>query len=126
VVGLSIITFFVWLIISTTAGIPSPYNEPGTTPFMFSMLFAISVVVIACPCALGLATPTAIMVGTGVGAVNGVLIKGGLTLETAYKINAVLFDKTGTLTFGIVVTSCKTDILRKTFSYRYQIDEPKV
>src|SRR5437899_8038905 len=72
----------------------------GNIGFTYSLLAFVSVVIIACPCALGIATPAALLVGTGKGAENGILIKGGDQLEEASKINTIVFDKTGTLTKG--------------------------
>lgn len=83
---LATLTFIVWLSLSLTKVVPASWFENEyKDPVLFSLLFAISVVVISCPCALGLATPTAIMVGTTVGAQNGILIKGGLAFEVAHK-----------------------------------------
>ncbi len=95
----------------------------------FAMITAVAVLVIACPCALGLATPTAIMVGTGKGARNGILIKGGDSLETAHKLKYLIFDKTGTITKGVpevtdVVCFGKENILKIAASIEKNSEHP--
>src|SRR5215204_3722583 len=88
VIGVAAVTFLIWLVIGP---------EPALA---FALLNTVAVLIIACPCAMGLATPTSIMVGTGKGAESGILIRGGEALEGAYKLDTIVLDKTGTLTKG--------------------------
>ncbi|AUD04946.1 heavy metal translocating P-type ATPase [Spirosoma pollinicola] len=93
VLGIAVLTFVVWLVFGH-------YLAPDSDPLTTALLTSVTVLVIACPCALGLATPTAIMVGVGKGAENNILIKDAESLEIAHTVNAVVLDKTGTITEG--------------------------
>jgi Cu+-exporting ATPase len=111
IITLGLATFFAWMVLSHA--LPNPpkvfLDHASGGKLMVCFKLCIAVIVFACPCALGLATPTAVMVGTGVGAEQGILVKGGAALETATKVNHIVFDKTGTLTVGKMSVS-KADI----------------
>ncbi|XP_068441872.1 copper-transporting ATPase 1 [Clinocottus analis] len=108
IVGISVLTLIAWIVIGFLDFSLVEKYFPGydksiskaEAVIRFAFQASITVLCIACPCSLGLATPTAVMVGTGVGAQNGILIKGGEPLEMAHKVQSVVFDKTGTITYG--------------------------
>jgi Cu+-exporting ATPase len=111
IITLGLATFVGWMVLSHVLPYPPKVflDHASGGKFMVCIKLCIAVIVFACPCALGLATPTAVMVGTGVGAEQGILVKGGAALETATKITHVVFDKTGTLTVGKMSVS-KADL----------------
>jgi len=120
VIGIAIIAFIIWYFLG-----PAP-------AFTFALLNFVAVLIIACPCALGLATPTAIMVGTGKGAENGILIRSAEALERSHKISTVLLDKTGTLTRGepkvtdiiAIPSSSQEEVLRLAASAEHGSEHP--
>ena len=107
VIGIALLTLLVWLLFGSRLGDLLdvaqgllPWIDPSLSPATLALVATISVLVIACPCALGLATPTALMVGSGIGAENGILIRHGAAIQRAREAQIVVFDKTGTLTVG--------------------------
>lgn len=118
VISISILTFITWMVLG------------GENAFTHALLTAVTVLVIACPCALGLATPTAIMVGVGKGAENNILIKDAESLELGHKVNAIILDKTGTITEGkpvvtdIIWNTTTADLRSVLFSLEQQSEHP--
>ncbi len=108
VLGIALLTFVGWLAfpsalstIGEAASAIFPWVNPGLSPLSLALFAAVAVLVIACPCALGLATPTALMVGNGIGAQNGILVRTGEAIQTMKEVSTIVFDKTGTITQGV-------------------------
>ncbi|MBU0598262.1 heavy metal translocating P-type ATPase [Patescibacteria group bacterium] len=114
VIGIALVTFSIWLVWG-----PDP-------AFTFALINTVAVLIVACPCALGLATPTAIMVGTGKGAEHGILIKDAESLENLQKVDMVVFDKTGTLTKGkpVVVSYSSEQVLKYAYALEKNSEHP--
>ena len=107
VVVLAAVTFTTWMILGYADLYPCEWRGDSSV-FTFAAEFLIASLVVACPCAMGLATPTAVVVSTGIGAKNGIFIKGGDSMEVAHKVKVVVFDKTGTLSTGkLTVAACE-------------------
>jgi Cu+-exporting ATPase len=107
VIGVALLTFLAWFLfpdalrpVAEWAAGLLPWVDPSLNTFTLALITTVSVLVIACPCALGLATPTALMVGSGIGAENGILIRSGEAIQAMRDVRVVVFDKTGTLTKG--------------------------
>ena len=127
IIGISVVVFLCWLIFGKD--FINNLNDPNINLLSYSFERAISVLVIACPCALGLATPVAIVVGNGKGASNGILFKTSSALEETSKANCVVFDKTGTITSGNmcvdeIISYSAIDLLTYAASLEIKSDHP--
>ncbi len=138
VLGIALLTFVGWLAfpsalstIGEAASAIFPWVNPGLPPLSLALFAAVAVLVIACPCALGLATPTALMVGSGIGAQNGILIRTGEAIQTMKEVSTIVFDKTGTVTQGvpgvtdlIAYSGSEEDLLRLAASIEVGSEHP--
>jgi Cu+-exporting ATPase len=127
VVGVAALTFLAWFLfpaalhpITLWASRFLPWVDPSLNSFTLALITTVSVLVIACPCALGLATPTALMVGSGIGAENGILIRSGEAIQAMRDVRVVVFDKTGTLTKG------KPEVTDQIANIKYQVSNQEM